>query len=202
MSTDNPQSVPYDRFKTVNDQLKAATAELEQLRASAGQAEALAQRVASLEADLARTSAEAAQTVSLARIGVTDADDADYLRYRYDRIPEGERPTFDAWVAAGAEARDGIWARVLPSTPAAPAPSTPAAAPEATAAPAPSTPTAAPEATAAAAPPPSDRAGDAPVNGAQPATWGNQTIAQKAGDVNWYRQHREQILNSTRYGNG
>ena len=187
MSSDNPQNVPYDRFKTVNDQLKAATAELEQLRASAGQAEALAQRVASLEADLARTSAEAAQTVSLARIGVTDADDADYLRYRYDRIPEGERPTFDAWVAAGAEAREGIWARVLPSTPAAATPSTPAAAPEAT---------------AAAAPPPSDRAGDAPVNGAQPAAWGNQTIAQKAGDVNWYRQHREQILNSTRYGNG
>ena len=118
MSSDNPQTVPYDRFKTVNDQLKAATAELEQLRASAGQAEALSQRVASLEADLARTTTEAAQTVSLARIGVTDADDADYLRYRYDRIPEGERPTFDAWVAAGAESRDGIWSRVLPSSPA------------------------------------------------------------------------------------
>ena len=200
MSSDNPQTVPYDRFKTVNDQLKAAQSELEQLRASAGQAEALAQRVASLEADLARTSTEAAQTVSLARIGVTDADDADYLRYRYDRIPEGERPTFDAWVAAGAESRDGIWSRVLPSSP---APSTPAApTPEPAAAAAPASPAAPEPAAAPATPPPSDRAGDAPVNGAQPAAWGNQTIAAKAGDVNWYRQHREQILNSTRYGKG
>ena len=47
MSSDNPQNVPYDRFKAVNDQLKAATAELEQLRASAGQAEALARSCSS-----------------------------------------------------------------------------------------------------------------------------------------------------------
>ena len=178
------QTVPYARFKEVNDQLKAAQARIGELEPAQARVEELTAQAAEHALALERAQSGASRQLSLARAGIIDDDDADYVLHRYGRLGDGA-PDFGEWLKDGAEKREGWWSRVLPSA-ATPAPvSTPATPAPASTPPAPaSTP----------APMPSDRTGDVPAAVTHGA-YSPEAIARMSPTQ--YRAAREHILNGS-----
>lgn len=174
------QTVPYARFKSLNDKMRAAEARVAELEASnqtlterAATADTLAQQVEQWQTKAQQAAQGLTEYQAAAKIGVTDPELYEAARWAHSRLPEEDRPAFGDALAAWKEDPSAAPLVLRPhlQTPAAP----PAAAP------APGAPPAAP-----------------PTNGAPPPNRGAQSFPEAPAavdvmtmDLETYRQHRD-----------
>lgn len=113
MADDADKTVPMTRFRAVNQKLadtakllETTQAELKEAQKAAGGSSTAATELAALKQQLAAKEAAWAEERALLAGGITDAEDADLLRFHYQRVPEAERPASIADYIAGLKAKD------------------------------------------------------------------------------------------------
>lgn len=141
------------RIRELEDALQAMTSERDQLAPAAAKADKLAADLEAARAEVTAAATKAETSVALARAGVTDADAADLVLYRYGRLPEADRPALGDWLGDAAR-KDALLAAVwgTPAATAAPPAGAAPAAPGQAAAPVNGKPNAAAVSTPAAQP--------------------------------------------------
>lgn len=119
--------IPLDRFKAVNDRMKAAETKALQLEQFQATAQAHAQEIERLKADLAKENSLRTRQTTLIDQGITGAEERKLAQYVYEQQDATERPAFNEWLTSQRAEPAGLMRHVW-STPQAAA-STPAPTP-------------------------------------------------------------------------
>lgn len=131
--------IPLDRFKAVNDRMKAAETKALQLEQAQATAQAHAQEIERLKADLAKENSLRTRQTTLIDAGVTGAEERKLAQYVYEQQDATERPAFNEWLTSQRADPQGlmrhVWQQAPQAPQAAPTPQTTQAAPEAPPAP-------------------------------------------------------------------
>ena len=116
------RTVPWERFKQINDKVKTTEAEVERLNgelttvtSKAATADTLAEQIEKLKGDHKGELGGLREELALVRAGVVEPDDAEAVRFHYGRVPaEGRPKTVVEYVEALRKGADGAEGGVAP----------------------------------------------------------------------------------------